>query len=218
MLIALSIPYGLGAGAIDAALNNYVALHYTSKHMSWLHCFWGVGTIFSPFVMSYALTTSTWNSGYRIVSLVQLGIGVLLLLTLPVWNANKKQDAGSDDESGESIGVFRALQIKGVPFLLLGFFAYCATESTAMGWASTYLVEVTNISEERAAAFASMFFIGLTFGRFVGGFLMDKLGMTVLFPYAAIFVALAFITMSMTRHGDSKVVAKQGLEAFDNDD
>lgn len=174
MLIVFAIPYGLGAGAIDAALNNYVALHYTSKHMSWLHCFWGVGTIVSPFVMSYALTTSVWNNGYRIVSFIQLGIGLLLLITIPVWKVNRKDD--EIDSETESVGIIGALKIKGVPFLLLGFLAYCSAEATAMGWASTYFVEVKGVAGERAAAFASLVFIGLTAGRFIGGFLMDKLG------------------------------------------
>ena len=172
MLIIFAIPYGFGAGAIDAALNNYVAIHYTSRHMSWLHCFWGVGTIVSPFVMSYALTNSTWNNGYRIVSFLQLGIGVLLLVTLPVWKINGQ----NADANGESIGIIGALKIKGVPFLLTGFFAYCAVEATAMYWASTYLVEVKGITVDRAAQFASLFYIGLTIGRFLGGFIMNKLG------------------------------------------
>lgn len=176
MLIVLAIPYGLGAGAIDAALNNYVALHYTSRHMSWLHCFWGVGTIISPFVMSYALTTSVWNDGYRIVSFIQFGIGFLLLLTIPVWKQNKMQTAEKNAEAQNSIGIVDALKIKGVPFLLFGFLAYCAAEATAMGWASTYLVQVRGVTEERAAAFASLVFIGLTVGRFIGGFIMDRLG------------------------------------------
>ena len=174
MLIAFAVPYGLGAGAIDAALNNYVAVHYHSRHMSWLHCFWGVGAIVSPFVMSYALTASAWNNGYRIISLIQMGIGLLLLFTLPIWKVNKSKNESNTD--CKSIGLIGALKIKGVPSLLLGFFAYCAAESTAMGWASTYLVEVKNIAEEKAAAFASLFFIGLTAGRFIGGFFTDKLG------------------------------------------
>ena len=120
-LLLLAVPYGLGAGAIDAALNNYVALHYTSKHMSWLHCFWGVGTIVSPFVMSYALCTSVWNNGYRIVSCIQFGIAILLLLTLPVWKVNQTRSAVAEET--KSVGIIGALQIKGVPFLLFGFFA-----------------------------------------------------------------------------------------------
>ena len=174
-LLILAIPYGLGAGAIDAALNNYVALHYTSKHMSWLHCFWGVGTIVSPFVMSYALSTSVWNNGYRMVSLIQIGIALLLLFTLPIWKVNAKKETSIGEET-KSVGIFGALKIKGVPYLLLGFFAYCAAEATAMGWASTYFSEVKGIDGETAAAYASLFFIGLTAGRFVGGFLMDFLG------------------------------------------
>lgn len=126
MLIVFAIPYGLGAGAIDAALNNYVALHYSSKCMSWLHCFWGVGTIISPFVMSYALTYSVWNNGYRIVGTLQLVITLLLLFTLPVWKVNKEASVTQET----SIGLLKALKIKGVPFLLIGFFAYCAAEAT----------------------------------------------------------------------------------------
>lgn len=174
MLILLAIPYGLGAGAIDAALNNYVALHYSSRHMSWLHCFWGVGTIVSPFVMSWALTNSVWNDGYRLIAFLQMGIGLILLATLPLWRVNKPKTVAGGESKSLSLG--DALKIKGVPFLLLGFLAYCAAESTAMGWASTYLVEVRHITEERAAAFASLTFIGLTVGRFLGGFLMDRLG------------------------------------------
>lgn len=172
MLIVFAIPYGIGAGAIDAALNNYVALHYKAKHMSWLHCFWGVGTIVSPFVMGYALTSSTWNNGYRIVGFMQLVIAIILLLTLPVWKVN--EDVVST--TSEDVGLFKALRIKGVPFLLLGFLAYCAAETTTMQWASTYFVEVKGISVERAASFASLFYIGITAGRFISGFITDKLG------------------------------------------
>ncbi len=172
MLIVFAVPYGLGAGAVDAALNNYVALRYTSKHMSWLHCFWGVGAIVSPFVMSHALATSSWNNGYRMVGFVQLGIGLLLLATLPVWKANGQNAQGH----ARSLGLTGALKIRGVPTLLLGFFAYCAAEATAMYWASTYLVEVRGITAEQAAQFASLFYIGLTIGRFAAGFVMNKLG------------------------------------------
>lgn len=174
MLIIFAIPYGLGAGAIDAALNAYVALHYSSKHMSWLHCFWGVGTVISPFVMSYALTTSVWNNGYRIISFLQMGIGLVLLFALPLWKANKSKEQKEVETAKSSL--INTLKIKGVPSLLLGFFAYCAAETTAMGWSGTYLATVKGVSEEKAAAFASLVFIGMTVGRFLGGFIMDKLG------------------------------------------
>ena len=172
MLIAFAVPYGLGAGAIDAALNNYIALHYKAKHMSWLHCFWGVGTIVSPFIMGYALTHSTWNAGYRIVGLIQLAIAVLLLVTLPVWKVH--DDAA--ETAGRRVGLRAALRIKGVPFLLLGFFAYCSAETTTMQWASTYFVEVKHLPAERAATLAALFYIGITAGRFLSGFLTEKLG------------------------------------------
>ena len=174
MLIVFAIPYGFGAGAIDASLNSYVALHYNSKHMSWLHCFWGVGTVISPFVMSYALTHSAWNNGYRIVSLIQVCIGIVLLVTLPVWKVNEDKNAAENEE--KSVGISGVLKIKGVPCLLIGFFAYCAAEATVMGWASTYMVEVKSVTAELAAKFGSLFFIGMTVGRFLGGFIMDRLG------------------------------------------
>lgn len=173
MLIAFAVPYGLGAGAIDAALNNYVALHYKARHMSWLHCFWGVGTIVSPYVMSYALTHGTWNGGYRAVAVLQLLIAVLLLVTLPVW---KKTGGAASETVRQSVGVRGALKIRGVPYLLMGFFAYCAAESTAMQWASTYFVEVKALPAERAAGLAALFYIGITAGRFVSGFVSERLG------------------------------------------
>lgn len=172
MLIVFAIPYGLGAGAIDAALNNYVAIHYKARHMSWLHCFWGVGTIASPFVMGYALRRTVWNDGYRIVGFIQLAIALLLLVTLPVWRVNES----SAQVTKKSLGITDALKIKGVPFLLIGFFAYCAAEATAMQWASTYFVEVKGVAADRAATFASLFYIGITAGRFICGFITDKLG------------------------------------------
>ena len=172
LLIVFAVPYGLGAGAIDAALNNYIALHYKARHMSWLHCFWGVGTIVSPFIMSYALANRTWHSGYRIVGFIQLAIALLLLFTLPVWRVNADKTAGTE----KSLGLSGALKIRGVPFLLIGFFAYCAAEATAMQWASTYFVEVKGISADRAAGLAALFYIGITAGRFVSGFVTDRLG------------------------------------------
>ena len=172
MLIIFAVPYGLGAGAIDAALNNYVALHYKAKHMSWLHCFWGMGAIISPFIMSFALKNLNWNGGYRIVGFIQLAIALLLLVTLPVWKINKTESTADT----KRVGLTAALKIKGVPFLLIGFFAYCAAEATAMYWASTYFTEVKGISGDRAASFAALFYIGITLGRFASGFITERLG------------------------------------------
>lgn len=168
------IPYGLGAGAIDAALNNYVALHYNSRHMSWLHCFWGVGTIISPYIMSYALTHSTWNHGYRMVSYLQFAIVVILLLSIPLWNIHKQSH--QERQEAPVLGIKGALKIKGVPTLLIGFFAYCAAEATTMLWASSYLEGTHGISKDKAAAFGSLFFIGITVGRFLSGFISEKFG------------------------------------------
>ena len=169
-----SLPYGFGAGCIDAALNNYVALHYNSRHMSWLHCFWGVGTIFSPYIMRWALSNTSWNSGYRIVSYVQLGITLVLVATLFAWKANVSSETVATE--GKPVGIKEALKIKGVPYLLIGFFAYCAAEGTAMVWASSYLVEARGVGKETAAGFAALFYIGITAGRFASGFISEKLG------------------------------------------
>lgn len=168
------IPYGFGAGAIDAALNNYVALYYNSRQMSWLHCFWGVGTIISPYIMSYALTHSTWSNGYRNVSYIQFGILAVILIAMPLWKINK--DPAVTGEDKPLLGLRGALKIKGVPTLLIGFYAYCAAETTTMLWASSYLEGTRGISKDKAAAFGSLFFIGITAGRFLSGFISDKLG------------------------------------------
>ena len=175
MLCLWGTPYGLGAGAIDAALNNYVALHYNSRHMSWLHCFWGVGTIISPYIMSYALTTSVWQNGYRMVAFLQMGITVILLVTLPVWKVNRKANEQKAEQAAV-IGIRGALKIKGVPQLLLGFFSYCSLESTLLLWSSSYLVGAKGVTAQKAAAFASLFCIGITAGRFLSGLVTEKLG------------------------------------------
>lgn len=169
-----AIPYGLGAGAIDAALNNYVALYYNSRHMSWLHCFWGVGTIISPYIMSYALTHTVWANGYRMVSYLQFSIVTVLLLTIPLWKINKGNT--QIEENSKVLGLRGALKIKGVPYLLTGFFAYCAAEATTMLWASSYLEGTRGVSKDKAAALGALFFIGITVGRFLAGFITDKLG------------------------------------------
>ncbi len=199
MLCVWAVPYGLGAGAVDAALNNYVALHYSSRHMSWLHCFWGVGTIASPYIMSWALAGSAgWNSGYRTVSAIQFGITALLFCTLPLWKRlQAAETSGSDDSSPASDGIFRVLKIKGVPQVLVGFFAYCAAESTVMLWASSYLVQVRNITPRMAAAFASFFFIGITAGRFLSGLVTERLGDRWLIRIGAVIAAFGILCIAL---------------------
>lgn len=176
ILCLLAIPYGLGAGAIDAALNNYVANHYASKHMNWLHCFWGIGTIVSPYVMSYSLTTDkSWPLGYRLISYVQLGITLILFLTLPLWKKGENKQEEMVEETTKVLSFKEKLKIKGLIFLLFTFLFYCSIESIFIQWTSTYLVNVKSFSIESAAAYASFFFIGMTLGRLVSGFISQKL-------------------------------------------
>ncbi len=174
MLCLWAVPFGLGAGSIDAALNNYVALHYTARHMSWLHCFWGVGTIVSPYIMSFALSRASWQAGYRSVALLQFSIAAVILCTLPLWNVHAKQDAALSKKA--SVGIVGSLKIRGVLPLLLGFCCYCSLESTCMLWSASFLIATRGVSPERAAAFASLFFIGITVGRFLSGIISNRLG------------------------------------------
>lgn len=170
-----AVPYGLGAGAIDAALNNYVALHYSSRHMSWLHCFWGVGASISPYIMAAALSrTGQWQLGYRAVSLIQIVLTVLLFLSLPLWRKTAAGEPAGDN--APLLGLRGAVRIPGVPNILLAFFAYCGAETTAGLWASSYLAGVRGVAPETAAGFASLFYLGITFGRFLNGFVADRLG------------------------------------------
>ncbi len=203
LLAISSIPYGLGAGAIDASLNNYIALHYSAKHMSWLHCFWGVGAIVSPFIMGYSLANISWRGGYFIVACIQIVIGFILLATLPVWKVNPIKEA----EQKGSVGVISALKIKGVPLILLGFFAYCAAEATTMQWASTYFVQVKSLSAEKAANLASLFYIGMTAGRFVAGFVSDRLGDKKMIIIGTCILFLGLILLALPVRGTNLAIA-----------
>lgn len=176
MLCIFAVPYGLGAGAVDAALNNYVALHYSSRHMSWLHCFWGVGAALGPYIMSIFIAgSSSWQGGYRCISIIQIVLTAVLFISLPLW---KKREI-STSESGEPAKEksFKELfRIKGVKAVLVAFFCYCAVETTTGLWASSYLVDYRNTDSSTAAKFASLFYIGITVGRFICGFVADKVG------------------------------------------
>ncbi len=175
LLCLFAIPYGLGAGAIDAALNNYVAVHYSSRHMSWLHAFWGVGVSISPYIMSHALSMNqNWQLGYRTVSLIQIALTAVMFLSLKLWDK-----PGNDPEGNKShrvLSLRQAVKIKGVPFVMISFLAFCAMEATAGLWASTYLVDFRGVSPETAASFAALFYLGETAGRFLNGFVADKFG------------------------------------------
>ena len=179
VLCLLAVPYGLGAGSVDAALNNYVALNYSSRHMSWLHCMWGIGTLISPYIMSYALTGGLgWNTGYRYIAILQAVLTAILFLSLPLWK-NKNIAANNDEQSKRVLSLKQVISIRGAKEIMVTFFCYCAIEATAMLWSSSYLNLHCKIPAEIAAGFAGMFFIGITAGRAISGFLTVK--MTLLF-------------------------------------
>ena len=169
MLCLMAIPYGLGAGAVDAALNNYVALRYASRHMSWLHCMWGVGAALGPYVMSGALLRSSWAAGYRTVGLLQLGLTAVLLLSLPLWK--KAGEAGGGETASPPLSLGQILRLPGSRAVMLCFFCYCAVEQTVGLWACSYLVDVRGLSAAAAAGYGGLFFAGLTAGRALSGFL-----------------------------------------------
>ena len=184
-LIVWSVPFGLGAGGVDAALNNYVALHYSSKHMNWLHACWGVGALISPFIMGECLKTQFgWTGGYRTIFFVQIAIALLLFLSLPMW---KKSTA---EQKQAQVKTVDALKVKGILPLLMMFLTYCALEQTAALWASSYLVNVRHVQENTAATFGSLFFIGITFGRFVCGFVSNKIGDNKLIVVGSVVIAV----------------------------
>ena len=175
-LILWAIPYGLGAGGVDASLNNYVAVHYSSRVMSWLHCMWGLGASIGPYVMGYALGAGMhWSSGYFYIGIFQVAITAVLLLSLPMWVKGKETGQGDNPEHSGAVGLRQVVKIKGAKEVLIAFFCYCAVEQTAMLWGSTYLVSHHGMAEETAAIFGSLFLIGLTLGRAVSGFLTVKI-------------------------------------------
>ncbi len=175
-LLEWAIPYGLGAGSVDASLNNYVALHYASRHMSWLHCMWGLGASVGPYVLGIALTGGLgWNTGYRLIAVFQVCLTAVLLLSLPLWK-NRRKDTGHEKDAPRApLGLRGILSIPGAREVLIAFFCNCAAEQTAILWGSTYLVLHWGMPEEAAAGFGSLFLIGMTIGRFLNGFLTYKL-------------------------------------------
>ena len=178
MLCLWAVPYGLGAGSIDAALNNYVALHYKSRHMSWLHCMWGVGTVISPMLMSRALSAGQgWSSGYRTVACLQTVIAAILFCSLPLWKG-RAASADSPEPDAKALRLGEVFRIPGAKEVMACFFCYCALETTAGNWASSYLTLTKGVPAETAAAFAGLFYTGITVGRALCGFITFKLNDT----------------------------------------
>ena len=171
-----AVPYGLGAGSVDAALNNYVALHFASRHMSWLHCMWGIGASVGPYIMGAALSCNAgWHTGYRIIGGMQLVLTIVLVLSLPLWKTRSDTDAEAQEAvSAEALTLKQIFRIPGVKAVLVTFFCYCSLEQTTSLWASSYLVLNKGIAPETAASFASLFFVGITAGRALSGFLTLK--------------------------------------------
>ena len=214
MLMLWAVPYGLGAGSVDAILNNYVALHYKAQHMSWPHCMWGVGASISPFIMSFALTSlESWSDGYLIVSVIQAVLSAIIFISLPIWSKGANTGEAAQVEQAKSLNFRQIISIKCAIPCFLTFFCYCALELTTSLWASSYLVQKWAFSPEAAAGFASMFYIGVTVGRFANGFLAMKLddhflirmGIVIitagigllLIPFHSVFALIGFVVIGL---------------------
>ena len=195
-LLLWAIPYGVGAGSIDACLNNYVALHYESHHMSWLHCMWGLGASIGPYIMSFVLTKGQiWNMGYRYVGILQLALTALLIFSLPLWKKKSGRVEESQQAEERSLSLPEVVRVPGVKSVMMLFFCYCAIEQTAGLWASSYLVMHKGITEEVAARFGSLFYIGITVGRFLSGFITFRLNDRQMIRLGHGIIALGILTM-----------------------
>ena len=172
-LLLMAVPLGLGAGAVDAGLNNYVALHCEAKHMSWLHCFWGIGTIIGPMILSAVLRVGgSWATGYRAVGLIQCAVSALLFATLGMW---KRGNIQQEEYGAKALSVWEVLSLPGAKAGMVTFLCYCAVESTLGLWGATYISQVRGVDEATAASFGAMFYIGITVGRAISGFMAMKL-------------------------------------------
>ena len=206
-----ALPYGLGGGSIDAALNNYVALHYKSRHMSWIHFFWGVGAAASPYIMSATLTRGyLWTTGYRIVGVIQAVIAVLLFLSLPIW---KKSLSAEEENSAAKLSLKQILQLPGARQILVAFFCYCALESSAGLWAASYMTLHKGIDPSTAAAWASFFYLGITIGRFFNGLISDRLGNRLMgrIGQGTIVLGVVFLLLPLGRAGSFAGLLLVGL-------
>lgn len=205
-LLLLAIPLGLGAGSIDAALNNYVALHYKASHMSFLHCCWGVGATISPLIMAYSLQQSgNWRGGYHTVSLIQFGLAAFLLVTLPLWN--KVPHAVSQEVAAEAKLIDNRIAIRkqGAFLAVLSFFFYCAGETTAGLWAATYFVNVRGVDPSTAASWGALFFFGIMAGRLLSGLLAIKVREKTLINSGIVLAALGALVLALPLPGPASL-------------
>ena len=205
-LCLIAIPYGLGAGSVDASLNNYVALHYASRHMSWLHCMWGLGASMGPYFMGYALSSGAgWRMGY--ISIIQMVLTAILMLSLPLWSRQKGIQAPSSASAAEKpLSVREIVRIPGAIEIMAAFFCYCALESTTGLWASSYLVLSRGFSPETAASLASLFYVGITAGRAVSGFLTMRFSDTEMIRLGQCFMLLGALLVVIPAGFASSVV------------
>ena len=190
MLCLWAVPYGLGAGSVDAALNNYVALHYKSRHMSWLHCMWGVGATLGPYIMGYALSGGQgWDAGYRYVGIIQITLTAILFFSLPLWRKNGGTEEKERISEERPLTLKQIVRIPGAKEVMLCFFCYCAIEQTTILWASSYLRLYKGVPAGTAAGFAGVFFIGITAGRALSGFITMKLSDTQMIRLGMVLIA-----------------------------
>lgn len=193
MLCLWAIPYGLGAGAVDAALNNYVSLHFKARHMSWLHCMWGIGASVGPYIMGLCLTHGRgWQAGYRTIGCIQVVLTAILLISLPIW---KNESTASGEEKQNVLSIGQALRLSGAVQVLLCFFGYCALEQSVGLWAASWMNEVKHIPAETAASFGSLFFLGITIGRGLSGFITEKLGDKNMIRMGVLFIGIGVLLL-----------------------
>lgn len=196
MLIVWAIPYGLGAGSVDAALNNYVAINYSSMHMSWLHCMWGIGASLGPAIMGYALTGGqSWHAGYRYIVIIQVALTFILLLSQPLWKKvpTTVVDSNGNHVEAKALTIPEILRIPGAKAVMLTFFCYCAIEQTTGMWASSFLVMNRGMDSETAAAWGSLFYVGITVGRAFNGFLTLRFHDRTLIRAGEVVIALGIL-------------------------
>lgn len=197
LLCLWAIPYGLGAGSVDASLNNYVALHYASRHMSWLHCMWGVGASIGPYIMGFALAGGqTWNMGYRYIALIQTVLTAILFFSLPLWKKRGGEASEtSDGKAAKALTLRQIIAIPGAKAVLITFFCYCALEQTAGLWAGSYLALFKGYTAEAAAEYAALFYIGITVGRALSGFLTLKFNDVQMIRLGAAVILLGLVIL-----------------------